>query len=307
MFVESILRFHVRMFLAVGLFPIEICKKGILMTKKSIVLCSISFVVVNIVLVFALIKILLHPTRYYWTLFSRTANIFRVLMMLALFLSSIVINFWIIFHSPSNLKALKEIFEMLKRIQSMGSKTCKYNRMSRDLCIGLFVDGLVFSTSFIVMLFIINIYKIDPDLFIEGVEFLQRIAAEMTIKYFICCILSLSYCLTCINDELLGLFVKRDRRRLKILMRMFVKVEPVCEELNRIFGLPIAILFCTSFATILNTTLYAHTIFFTNWALDPVWHMYASFGASVGLMSPVAVGLIYLCVVNARLRKEVSI
>lgn len=312
MMVGRILCFHVKIFQALGLLPIEVSNNSIVMTRKSRVLCMLLFLTLNMVHFYALISVLLHPERIYWKAYSRTANIYRVLQMLATFIVFIVIHYWLIFHCRENIVVLKETFRMLRSIQSIGLRTTKYNLRCRILYFEYYVKISVFLTSSFIMLLQIHKYKVNPNLVVEGVEFSQRFAAIVIIEYCNCCGLALSYAVTCINKEL-SKFARQQKNQKHLnlasfrrILKIWVTLEPICDELNRTFGLPIAIVFCVAFTWILNTNFYAYIVFFTDWNLAPFWRMYVALGASIGLVLPVVIGLIHMCDISAGLAKQVS-
>lgn len=307
MLVKRILRFHIRIFRAVGLFP-----KDILVNSNIKSLCSIRFLTVNIVLFYGLMKVASQPERFFWADYSATANVFRVLQIMYTFLMSIVIHFWIVSHFEASSNLLKEISQIQRRVQYMGLKTFKYNSRCTVLRISYFVVDFLYLISFVIVIGRVIERKVNPDLITEALEFLQRLVAQAIAECFSSFILALSYCVTCINEEL-NIFLLRQKHRqhlrlfrLHSLLQMSMKVEPLCEELNKIFGLPIAIIFCGLINAILNTSFYFYIILFTSFDVNPLWHTIASLGGSMGMFLPVLVGMVHLCGSNAGLRIEVS-
>lgn len=312
MLVRRILRTHVRIFRAVGLFSIETNSKDLIVNSKAKTFYWMKLLTVNAVTFYGLTKVALQPERFYWTDYSGTANIYRILQMIYTFVMTLAIYLWMRFHSQTSSKVLKEILQMLEKIRYMGLKTSQYNRRSRIFYISYIALMVVFVISMLLLLERITARKVNPDLFTEVLEFFQNMTALMFIECFSSLILALTYCVTCINEEL-NKFILRQKHHQHLrlgrfygLLAIFVRVEPVCDEFNRVFGLPVAIIFCGSIGSFLNATMYAYIIFFTDWDIGLRWLTNVSFAASIGLTIPLFVGMVELCVVNAELRREVS-
>lgn len=314
MSVESSLKLYMKIFRGFGFLPVEISKNKIIISKKSIYLCFLSFSILNLLLMYSSVKVSIQHERFIWRTYSNTGNIYRIFEMLILLGASLIINFWLIFHFKENVKVLRNIFKILYKIKLMHLKTDKYSILSKFLYFGYFVDFIFFCFSLAGMLSFVGLYKTNPDYFIESVEFFQRMIADATIKFTISCICTIGYCLNCVNNELSKNSLENSKnyylrmRKFQNLMEVYVAVEPICDELNEIFGFPIAIIFCACFSTILSFILYFYTIVFSNWKTEiPYNDQFIALSTNIGLISPMVVSLVTLCKGNSLLGKEVSL
>lgn len=312
MSVERSLKFYVKILRAFGVFPATLQNQRVQLTTKSVTMCATIFAIGNSIISFALARVLLNHERYYWRNYSPTGNIYRIFEMVALLLTSLVTHLWIALHYKENMKALNAILKIMSMVKSMHLKTPKYSLKSKILYYGYFVTAMTCLISMAAYMFFINKYKSHPDLIIEWIELWQRTAAAMITNFTISCVLAMSYCLTCINDELsrkLIMYPQSRYLRLKTfqkLMEIYVTIEPVCDQLNEVLGFPVAMYFCACCATTLSSALYFYIICFVNWTEISSLSKYLSLTVSSGLIMPVGFALVLLCNVNQGMKREVS-
>lgn len=312
MTVERSLKFYVKILRAFGVFPAEVQNQRVLMTRKSVTMCAVIFAIGNSIVFFALARVLLNHERYYWRNYSQTGNIYRIFEMVALLLTSLVTHLWIALHYKHNMEALNAIFRIMAKVRTMHLGTSKYSLKSKILYYGYFVDAILCLVSMAALMFFIHKHKSDPDFVIEWVELAQRTAATMITNYTIGCVLAMSHCITCINDELsrtlivypLSRYLRL--RKFQNLMEIYVTIEPICDQLNQVLGFPVAMYFCACCATTLSTALYLYIICFVSWTEISPLNKYLSLIASSGLIAPVGFSLAFLCNVNQVLKMEVS-